>query len=81
MIKSDKIAKILDTNHRDLLVKIRKLKKEIPDFEKGLKETTYLGVNGRHYKCYLLKEKAAIYLAEHHRNKDRTTLNKIRRGF
>lgn len=80
MIKSTELAKILNTNHRDLLVKIRKIEKEVENFKKGIQETTYAGINGRAYKCMLLTEKAATFLALKHRNKNRETLKKIKEG-
>lgn len=80
MIRSIELAKILNTNHRDLLIKIRKIEKEVENFQKGIQETTYAGINGRAYRCMLLTEKAAIYLASKHRNKNRETLKKIKEG-
>lgn len=78
MIVSVKIAEALNTNHRDLLVKIRKLNKEVVGFEKGVQESTYEGINGRKYKCFLLKEQNVEFLVKHHKNRQRDTLKKIK---
>ena len=80
MIVSVKIAEALNTNHRDLLVKIRKLNKEVAGFEKGVQESTYEGINGRKYICFLLKEQNVEFLVKHHKNRQRDTLKKIKKG-
>lgn len=71
MITSLKLAKLLDTNHRGLLVKIRKLSRENEIFKNNIKMSQYISLGNKVMPMVEFNMDSARYLLNNHRNTTR----------